>query len=166
MSTWHFLLFLCLSFFILWCFVALFYFKGSGQRVLMAQTLMLYAGHMTTTSLPQLMILAKCTCSLTPVPSQGWVFLFLFFLRNLSFNQIVLCKTFFFPIIRRLPAISMVGIAAMWPTLPFSMMTVIFFLLVGKTPAFFNGCWLSHIWAILLQPHCRLLPTRGQHCCA
>lgn len=66
-------------FFISWCFVALFYFKGSGQRVLMAQTLMLYAGHMTKTSLPQLMILAKCTCSLTPVPSQGWVFLFLFF---------------------------------------------------------------------------------------
>lgn len=156
-------------FFISWCFVALFYFKGSGQRVLMAQTLMLYAGHMTKTSLPQLMILAKCTCSLTPVPSQGWVFLFLFLFFYCEICHSIKSysvKHFFSPLICRLPAISMVGIAAMWPMLPFSKMTVIFFLLVGKTTAFFNGCWLSHIWAILLQPHCRLLPTRGQHCCA
>jgi len=69
----------CPFLFYLWYFVALFDFKGSGQRVLMAQTLTLYADHMTITSLPQLMILAKCTCSLTPVPSQGWDFLLFYF---------------------------------------------------------------------------------------
>lgn len=77
------------------CFI-LFY-KESGQRVLMAQTLMLYAGHMTKTSLPQLMILAKCTCSLTPVPSQGWDFFFLHFNFNTgqSVKSYFINKTFF-----------------------------------------------------------------------
>lgn len=125
------------------CFI-LFY-KESGQRVLMAQTLMLYAGHMTKTSLPQLMILAKCTCSLTPVPSQGWdLFCILFSVLAILCNHTWLNL---FHFIHRPPAISMVGIAAMWPTLPFSMTTVIFSLLVGRIPAFFNGCSLNHLWA-------------------
>lgn len=38
----------------------------------------------------------------------------------------------------------MVGIAAMWPMLPSSMTTVILSQLVGRTPAFFNGCLLSN----------------------
>ncbi len=75
-------------------------------------------------------------------PAKGEILLHFIFNIDHSVKSYFI-QLFFSRFIHRLPAISVVGIAAMWPMLPFSMTTVVFSLLVGRTPAFFNGCSLE-----------------------
>ncbi len=82
-------------------------------------------------------------------PAKGEIAFYFHFICCILFSvltiqsNLTLYNFFFLRFIHRLPAISMVGIAAMWPMLPFFMTTVVFSLLVGRTPAFFNGCSLE-----------------------